>query len=69
MLKTIYCPQIPDWQGFLAAGIEDATLEAIRGHERSGHPLGGEAFFKKLESIIGRGVKPRRPGRPKKVKA
>ena len=59
--------RVPDWRGFLGGGIDEATLEAIRGHERSGHPLGGEAFFKKLESIVGRPGTPRHPGRPQKA--
>ncbi|MFQ5535548.1 MAG: transposase [Sphingomonadales bacterium] len=60
--------RVPDWLAFLAGGINDATLETIRGHGRTGHPLGDDAFFKKLEKTIGRSVKPRRPGRPKSAK-
>ena len=53
------------WKAFLAGNMSESDLEAIRSHERTGHPLGGDAFFKKLEKRLGRNVKPRRPGRPK----
>ena len=37
-----------DWRAFLARGLDEGALEAIRARERSGHPLGGDAFFKSL---------------------
>lgn len=55
---------VPDWKTFLADGIEDKALEAIRAGERTGHPLGGKAFFKALEKRVGRDVAPRKRGRP-----
>jgi len=53
------------WKAFLAGNMSESDLEAIRSHERTGHPLGGDGFFKKLEKRLGRNVKPRKPGRPK----
>ena len=53
-----------DWRAFLAGGLDDDTIAAIRAHERSGHPLGGDAFYKSLAKTLGRDVKPRKPGRP-----
>ena len=55
---------VPDWKTFLAGGLDDAALGAIRGSERSGHPLGDAAFFKKLKRRFGRDVKPAKRGRP-----
>ena len=56
---------VDDWKAFLADGVSEADLAAIRSHERTGHPLGGEPFFKKLQKHFGRDVKPRAPGRRK----
>lgn len=57
----------PDWKAFLSGGIEEKTLEAVRASERSGHPLGGKAFFKRLEKSLGRSVEPGKRGRPPKA--
>jgi len=36
-------------------------------HERTGRPLGGEGFVTKLEALLNRVLKPKKPGRkPKK---
>ncbi|MCH8998001.1 MAG: transposase [Proteobacteria bacterium] len=58
--------RVADWRSFLDGGLGEAALETLRRHGRSGHPLGSEAFFEALERVLGRGVRPRRPGRPKK---
>ncbi|MGC7847652.1 hypothetical protein ACP3TJ_11460 [Desulforudis sp. 1088] len=34
-----------DWRGYLAQGISDEDAEALRRHERTGWPLGDEAFL------------------------
>jgi putative transposase len=52
-----------DWKAFLAGGLEAADLEAIRGHERTGRPLGSDAFQEELEARLGRPLKKRRAGR------
>lgn len=57
--------RVENWQAFLMGDVDEGTLEALRRHGRSGHPLGSDAFFKKLERLLERDVKPRRPGRPK----
>ena len=56
--------RVGDWKTFLADGLDDAALGAIRGRERTGHPLGDDAFFKKLKRRLGRDVKPGKRGRP-----
>jgi putative transposase len=53
---------VGDWAQFLAAGLDDATIEVIRGGERTGRPLGDEAFVKQLEASTGRHLARQRPG-------
>jgi len=60
--------RVGDWRAFLAGGLDEADLAAIRGHERTGHPLGDRAFFARLKTKLGREVRPRRPGRPPRKK-
>ena len=57
--------RVPDWPGFLADGLEEEALEAIRRHSRTGHPLGGKKFYQRLQARLGRDVRPRPPGRPR----
>ncbi|MCZ6603894.1 MAG: transposase, partial [Alphaproteobacteria bacterium] len=45
--------RVPDWKGFLGQGLDEATLEDLRRHSRTGHPLGGKRFFTKLEKLFG----------------
>ncbi len=58
---------MPDWRAFLAAALEDGDLRRIRTHERTGRPLGTEAFVCDLERRIGRPLAPRKPGRKPKA--
>ncbi len=60
--------RVPDWRIHLESALDERTLTAIRSHSRTGRPLGSDAFLKKLEKRLGRSLKPRRPGRPKKMK-
>jgi putative transposase len=52
----------PDWAEFLAAGIEKEQVEAIRKGERTGRPLGGAPFLKRLEKRLGRTLVRQKPG-------
>jgi putative transposase len=52
----------PDWADFLGRGLDDGTLAAIRGGERTGRPLGDADFVKRLESSTGRQLARRKPG-------
>ena len=47
---------VGDWKSFLAAGLRDDDLEAIRKHEKTGRPLGGNDFLDRLERTLGRGA-------------
>ena len=60
----------PDWRALLDGGLEEAALSAIRTHERTGRPLGSEAFLEGLEARLGRQLKRRPPGpAPRKTAA
>ncbi len=54
--------RVADWKAFLAGGLEDEALAAIRGHERTGRPLGAAKFVKRLEKRAGRALSPGKRG-------
>jgi len=51
-----------DWPSFLAQGLDDTSLEAIRRGERTGRPTGDGDFVARLESNTGRQLAPRKRG-------
>jgi len=55
--------QAPDWPAFLAGGLADDEREALRAGERTGRPLGSDAFVAGLEQSLGRPLARRKPGR------
>ena len=61
--------RVPDWRAFLAGGLDEMSLAAIRRHTLTGHPLGGTAFLARLSGALGRDVTPRKRGRPRKGEA
>jgi len=52
---------VGDWKGFLSLPEED-EMNLFRTHERTGRPLGKDAFIKGLEAELGRHLLPRQPG-------
>ena len=60
---------VPDWPGFLGSALNDKTLDHLRRHGRTGRPAGAEHFVEGLEHQLGRTLKPRPAGRPKKQPA
>ncbi len=58
--------RITDWRGLLDSGLGDAERGSIRAGEKNGRPLGSPAFLDRLGVIVGRDLRPRRPGRPRK---
>jgi hypothetical protein len=56
---------IGDWRAFLNSAVPEAELRDIRRHARTGRPLGDETFLARLERIVGRALRPKKPG-PKK---
>ncbi len=57
---------VGDWRTFLAGGLgpndQEADHEALRAHERTGRPLGSDAFVAGLEARLGRVLRRRKPG-------
>ena len=58
---------IADWRGFLNSAIREEELRDLREHGRTGFPLGSSTFVERLEQIIGRILRPKKPGRPAKL--
>ncbi len=56
----------PDWKAYLAEGLGQEDLEALRRHARTGRPLGSERFVESLEARLGRPLKPGKRGRKPK---
>jgi putative transposase len=55
--------RVGNWQPYLRGGGSDETLHRLRQHARTGRPLGNDAFVASLESITGRSLRPKKPGR------
>ena len=54
------------WREELAEGLTDAEMAQIRLRTRTGRPLGSDRFLAKLETVLGRRVRPLPAGRPRK---
>jgi putative transposase len=52
--------EITDWRTTL--GVPDDNHQAIRQHTRTGRPLGSEPFIDRIEGLLGRSLKKRKPG-------
>jgi putative transposase len=53
---------VPNWRGFLARVIREVDIKVLRGHERTGRPLGDEEFLATLEQNLGRILRRQNPG-------
>ena len=54
---------IPEWKEFLGEALESPEeYRELRQHERTGRPLGGELFIDKLEELLRRQLRRRKPG-------
>ncbi len=56
---------VGDWAGLLNSALREEELKELRGHGRTGRPLGDEAFVGRLEALLGRVLKLQKGGRPK----
>ena len=54
------------WRRELAEGLTDEEVARIRLRTHTGRPLGSDAFLSKLETLLGRRVRPLPVGRPRK---
>jgi putative transposase len=53
---------VGDWKAFLKSAIPEEELRDLREHGHTGRPLGSSAFLDRLERIVGRVLKPQKPG-------
>ena len=58
--------RVKDWRAYLLEPLEAAEEELWRRHERTGRPLGAPAFLDRVERLLGRVVRPAKPGRKPK---
>ncbi|MFH1748987.1 MAG: transposase [Planctomycetota bacterium] len=59
---------VSDWQAFLEADVNADERRFLQEKTRTGRPCGNEAFVKRAESLTGRELFPKRPGRPRLAK-
>ena len=57
-----------DWKETLAAMLDKATLSSVRLSTHRGRPLGSNRFLSKIESLVGRRLRPLPVGRPRTKK-
>jgi putative transposase len=53
---------IADWRALLESALSEEELRDLRGHSRTGRPLGDETFVERLECTVGRALKPQKRG-------
>ena len=54
---------VNDWSAFLATPERQSELENLRRHTQTGRPNGDAEFISRVETITGRRVRARKPGR------
>jgi putative transposase len=52
----------PNWRGLLARVVREGDIKLLHAHERTGRPLGDEAFLARLEEKLGRTLRRQKPG-------
>jgi putative transposase len=50
------------WSNFLSVDASESERAVFRKHERTGRPIGDETFIERLERLLDRRLKPRKPG-------
>ncbi len=53
---------IADWKALQESALSEEELKDLRGHSRTGRPLGDETFMERLESAVGRARRPQKRG-------
>lgn len=54
---------VPDWSAFLQESPAEQDPKAIERHLQTGRPRGNDNFLNAVESMVGRTVRPQKPGR------
>lgn len=57
---------VNDWRSFIQEDIYGEEMEHFRLHERTGRPLGDDAFLERLEKLVGSVLRRKKPGPKKK---
>jgi len=60
--------RIADWSAWLREPEDEALVEAVRRNTLTGRPAGSEGFIASLERLVGRVLRPKKGGRPRKGK-
>jgi putative transposase len=55
--------EVRQWRRFLQTEEDEEMLSRLRRHARTGRPLGAPALLDRLESLLGRTLRPKKPGR------
>ena len=50
------------WKKFLSLETQESEMTLFRKHERTGRPMGDDAFIERLERLLDRPLKPKKPG-------
>ena len=50
------------WKKFLSVDARESEIALFRKHERTGRPIGDDAFLEKVEQLLDRKLKPQKPG-------
>ena len=57
---------VEDWRGFIGEDVSTEEMGCFRLHERTGRPLGDEAFLEGVEGLVSRVLRRQKPGQKKK---
>lgn len=57
---------IGDWQAWLGEPEVETTLTKLRRSTATGRPAGNDSFINRLEKLLGRTLRPKKGGRPRK---
>ena len=57
-----------DWKATLTEMLDEQQISAVRLSTHRGRPIGSDSFMSKIETQVGRRLRPRPVGRPKKGK-
>ena len=57
---------VGDWKTFISEASSMEEVKDLRKHEHTGRPLGDNQFIEKLEERLGRALRPKKAGRPRK---
>jgi putative transposase len=69
LLSPIAMPwPVPDWSAYLCEDEDETTIRMLRERTHTGRPCGTAGFVERLESLVGRLLRPRKRGPKPKAK-